>query len=177
MIKNHKNIKHLNDLIIGAITHGNYNDLVYYINKYPSDDLEKLKLKNSFNINFLFHSLLKYQYEISKYLIEMGFIITNIPNLLNSTKIIDIESVYNNLLKLGYDVERHKQSIIIRILDHTKLAANKERINLFHKYVESGFFSSKDISKAMDYLIKEDKIKNSLVRQVIREYQLNKILS
>lgn len=179
MIKNHKNLKHLNDLIVGAITHGNYNDFIYYINKYPNDELERLKAsKFDYNTSFLFYALVKSQYEISKYLIQIGFDVKNMSYLLKSTRVENLESVFNNLIKVGYDLSMYdKQGLIVRILNHTKLNESKERINVFYKYVESGFFSNKDVNRAINYLIKEDKVKNSVIKSVIREYQLNKILS
>ncbi len=176
MIKQHKNIKHLDDLIIGAITHGNYDDFVHYISNYPKDILEKKK-KSSYNDNFLYYSLLRSKFNISKYLKELEFE-TSIAYVIHDTKIGDIESVYSTLKDLGYDVNViSKQNIILRILDHTKLAANRNRVDVFFKYIDSGFFTSEDVKNAIDYLIKEDKVKHAAIKGVIREYQLNKLLS
>lgn len=176
MIKQHKNIRHLNDLVIGAITHGNYANFVHYISIYPKDILEKKK-KSSYNDNFLYYSLIRSKLDISKYLKDIGFE-TSITYVLHDTKIDDIESVYKTLIELNYDVSLvSKQNLIIRILDHTKLEANKNRVDVFFKYVDSGFFTSEDVKNAIEYLIKQDKVKHVAIKGVIREYQLNKLLS
>ena len=176
MIKQHKNIRHLNDLIIGTITHGNYDDFVHYISIYPKDILEKKK-KSSYSDNYLYYSLLRSKLDISKYLKELGFE-TSITHLLHNTKVSEIESVYSTLIDLGYDINLiSKQNIIVRILDHTKLEANRNRIDVFFKYVDSGFFTNEDVKNAIDYLIKEDKAKHVAIKGIIREYQLNKLLS
>jgi hypothetical protein len=53
MIKNHRNINHLNSLIFGSIENDRVDDLRYYISVYPSDKIENIKKSRDFLISAL----------------------------------------------------------------------------------------------------------------------------
>ena len=52
MIKNHRNINHLNSLIFGSIENDRVDDLRHYISVYPSDKIENIiKQDSTINLN------------------------------------------------------------------------------------------------------------------------------
>ena len=174
MIKKHRNINHLNDLIFGSIENDRVEELRHYISVYPSNQIEKIKKSR----DFLTSSLTKCKPESSKFLYEEGFNIGN-PLFILLESHIDKMSDVNELMKsLGINYMLDKSILITRILTPYKVLDNPNRIDVAMKYLEQGFFSEKEFEETLNVISsthKETRFKH-VVNQYVREYKLNKIL-
>jgi len=177
MIKRHRNIAHLNSLILGSIESNRVDELMHYISVYPKDLIEKHH-KNGHSA-FLENALLKARNECAKFLIESGFIVRNPEFIILDTKIENLEFAMKNMESLGFHFrEEFKSGLVRRILEPYKVLDNPRRVNIALEYLESGFFTEIQFEEALDKIFKSSKGKRfeNVVRSYIREYKLNKIL-
>lgn len=174
MIKKHRNINHLNDLIFGSIENDRVNDLRYYISVYPSDQIEKVKKNGS----FLKSALTKCKPESSKFLYEEEFNISTPLFIILDSPIDKMSDVYDLMKNIGIKTSFNKSILIKRILEPYKILDNPNRIDIAMKYLEQGFFSEEEFEETLNEISKKNKESRFkyVVNQYVREYKLNKIL-
>ena len=174
MIKNHRNINHLNDLIFGSIENDRVDDLRHYISVYPSDQIEKVKKNGS----FLISALTKCKPESSKFLYEEGFNKSTPLFIIMDSPIDKMSDVNELMISLGINYMLDKSILITRILTPYKVLDNPNRIDVAMKYLEQGFFSEEEFEETLNGISsthKETRFKH-VVNQYVREYKINKIL-
>jgi hypothetical protein len=182
MIKKHRNKKHLDSLILGAIENDRVDELAFYT---------KL-LDNHNNQEFLTYALTRCKLESSKFLYGSGFTFrygtNNALYILMDAPIHNLDNVYNlitnlsfsgELYKFGdYTSESVKKYCVKRLLDPYKVLDNPKRIDIAMDYIKKGFFTEQIFEEALTEISekhKESRFKN-VVNQYVREYKLNKIL-
>jgi len=174
MIKNHRNINHLNDLIFGSIENDRVEELRHYISVYPSGQIEKVKKSG----DFLKSALTKCKTESSKFLYEKEFSIGNPLFILLESPIDKMSNVHDLMKSLGVNYILNKSTLIKRILEPYKILDNPNRIDVAMKYLEHGFFSEEEFEETLNEISSrhgETRFKY-VVNQYVREYKLNKIL-
>jgi hypothetical protein len=174
MIKNHRNINHLNSLIFGSIENDRVDDLRYYISVYPSDKIENIKKSR----DFLISALTKCKPESSKFLYKEGFNTTTPLFIILETPIDKMSDVYDLMKNIGINTTFNKRTLIKRILEPYKVLDNPNRIDVAMKYLEQGFFSEEDFEETLNEISSShEKTRfKYVVNQYVREYKLNKIL-
>ena len=174
MIKNHRNINHLNSLIFGSIENDRVDDLRYYISVYPSDKIENIKKSR----DFLISALTKCKPESSKFLYKEGFNTTTPLFIILETPIDKMSDVYDLMKNIGINTTFNKRTLIKRILEPYKVLDNPSRIDVAMKYLEQGFFSEEEFEKTLNEISSShEKTRfKYVVNQYVREYKLNKIL-
>ena len=174
MIKNHRNINHLNSLIFGSIENDRVDDLRHYISVYPSDKIENIKKSR----DFLISALTKCKPESSKFLYEEGFNTTTPLFIILETPIDKMSDVYDLMKNIGINTTFNKRTLIKRILEPYKVLDNPNRIDVAMKYLEQGFFSEEEFEETLNEISSShEKTRfRYVVNQYVREYKLNKIL-
>ena len=181
MIKNHRNINHLNSLIFGSIENDRVDDLRHYISVYPSDKIENIKKSR----DFLISALTKCKPESSKFLYDIyasyakeGFYTTTPLFIILETPIDKMSDVYNLMKNIGINTTFNKRTLIKRILEPYKVLDNPNRIDVAMKYLEQGFFSEEEFEETLNEIFSShEKTRfKYVVNQYVREYKLNKIL-
>lgn len=174
MIKNHRNINHLNSLIFGSIENDRVDDLRYYISVYPSDKIENIKKSR----DFLISALTKCKPESSKFLYKEGFNTTTPLFIILETPIDKMSDVYDLMKNIGINTTFNKRTLIKRILEPYKVLDNPNRIDVAMKYLEQGFFSEEEFEETLNEISSShEKTRfKYVVNQYVREYKLNKIL-
>jgi len=172
MIKKHRNIKHLTDLIVGTINSDNVYDLSIYLNKYkplmPNDKLD----------NFLNYAMSKNKLAIMLFLSEIGVVTTNYEFILRTCDIMDLEKVYKGIEQLGYKFSKNvKYNILSRLLKPYKLIDNINRMSVAINYVESGFIDRETYNLYMNQYFIEYGDKAKVIRPFLRDRILNSILN
>jgi len=182
MIKKHRNKKHLDSLILGAIENDRVDELAFYTKS----------LDNHNNQEFLTYALTRCKLESSKFLYESGFTfrygIDNPLYILMDAPIDNLDNVYNLIISLSfresdelsneYLAYKFKKYCVKRLLDPYKVLDNPKRIDIVMDYIKKGFFTEEIFEEVLTEISekhKESRFKN-VVNQYIREYKLNKIL-
>lgn len=174
MIKKHRNIEHLNSLILGAIENDRLDELRHYISIYPTSKIESVKKSGT----FLISSLTKCKPKSSKFLYEQGFNQSTPLFIIMHSPIDKMSDVYDLMKNIGISTTFDKSILIKRILDPYKILDNPNRIDIAMKYLEDGFFTEKDFEETLIEISlkhKDTRFK-TVVTQYIREYKLSKIL-
>ena len=156
-------------MIIGAIEHGCLNDL----KKYLPQSTHPHSIKTD-DFNYLFYAAKIGNFEISKYLYDSGFRLSE-RWVLSECKIDKIESVYNLIRDLTGKAP-DKGNILMRIIEPNKIEANPKRVEVALSLLKSGFIDHKMFDESLKSLTSRSQKNAVLLKSLIREFNINNIL-
>lgn len=177
-----RNRKHLLDMINGCIENDSSENLRFYLTFFRSKffapkDMDTLKKEFP---DLLSDSVSKFKPECSKYLHSLGFTTNPYNVLLKKSKIQKVQEVYNLLIELGYEISDDiVDKISLRILEPSKIEANKTRIDTALNLISSGFLSEERFEIVLNKLIVDTKNKKfeSNIKIFARDFKLKKLLN